>query len=47
MKSIFQVFWPLAIIFLLAILSLRSGGTSDTNPLSDQSLENWFSVTKR
>ncbi len=47
MKSVFQVIWPLSIIFLLAVLFLRQGGTGTQNPLSDHSVERWLSLSAR
>jgi hypothetical protein len=46
-KPLLQAFWPLAIIFLLAILALERGGNGVSNPLSDHTLEEWVSVSRR
>lgn len=47
MKSILQVIWPLGVIVLLALLVLDRGGNGVENPLVDQRVDEWLSVSKR
>lgn len=47
MQSVLKIIWPLAIILLLAIMVLRRGGTSMTNPLADHRPEAWVSISER
>lgn len=47
MKSIAKVIWPICIVTLLALLALKRGGSSLDNPLSEDPVAKWFSVSKR
>ncbi len=47
MNSFLQLVWPLAIIILLAGLSIQRSQTRNENPLADHRVEEWVSVSKR
>jgi hypothetical protein len=47
MKSAYRVFWPLSIVVMLAVLLLQRGGVTTANPLSDQSVQRWLSLSDR
>lgn len=43
MRSIANVIWPMGIVLLLALLGLKSGGSSLDNPLGADPVSKWFS----